>query len=466
MDYSAVNTIWVLLGAALVFFMQPGFAMVETGFTRAKNAGNIIMKNLLDLSIGAPVYWIVGFGIMFGTGNGFFGAIDFLSTGDYSDVLPDGVPFYAFLIFQTVFCATAATIVSGAMAERTKFSSYCLYSFLISLVVYPISGHWIWGGGFLSQMGFHDFAGSTAVHMVGGVAALVGAKILGARIGKYNEDGSSNAILGHSLTLGALGVFILWFCWFGFNGCSTVSMEGDAIVSAGKIFITTNLAAAVATVTAMFYTWAKYKKPENIKKINYIISRIKGYHYRKKGQYKSSKYATRTKMNSSSNNYSKTKSLKKTTTDDDKYSKKKSNKNINKSKFKNNKTVENQLNIPQDHSAYKRNKFFSEDPFSKPLKDSKDTSNDPRNGPMDNVRRRYPKIEQDEFSYEGEWKNRKRDGVGVLIWKNVAKFIGEFLEDRVWGFGILHHDDGDEYMGYWEEFQAKGVGKYHMKKIN
>ena len=210
---------------------------------------------------------------------------------------------------------------------------------------------------------------------------------------------------------------------------------------------------------------AKYKKPENIKKINYIISRIKGYQYRKKGQYKSSKYATRTKMNSSSNNYSKTKSLKKTTTDDDKYSKKKSNKNINKSKFKNNKTIENQLNIPQVHSAYKRNKFFSEDPFSKPLKDSKDTSNDPRNGPMDNVRRRYPKIEQDEFSYEGEWKNRKRDGVGVLIWKNVAKFIGEFLEDRVWGFGILHHDDGDEYMGYWEEFQAKGVGKYHTKKI-
>ena len=212
-------------------------------------------------------------------------------------------------------------------------------------------------------------------------------------------------------------------------------------------------------------TIAKYKTPEKIKKINYLISRIKGYQFRKKGQYKSSKYATRTKMNSSSNNYSKTKSLKKTTTDDDRYNGKKSNKNINKSKFKNNKTIENQLNIPQVHSAYKRNKFFQEDPFSKPLKDSKDTSNDPRNGPMDNVRRRYPKIEQDEFSYEGEWKNRKRDGVGVLIWKSVAKFIGEFLEDRVWGFGILHHDDGDEYMGYWEEFQAKGVGKYHTKKI-
>ena len=202
----------------------------------------------------------------------------------------------------------------------------------------------------------------------------------------------------------------------------------------------------------------KYKTSENIKKITYIQSHIKGFQYRKKGLYKSSKYGTRTKVNSSSNNYSKTKSLKKTTTDDDKYSKKKSNKNINKSKFKNNKTVENQLNIPQVHSAYKRNKFFAEDPFSKPLKDTKDTSNDPRNGPMDNVRRRYPKIEQDEFSYEGEWKNRKRDGVGVLIWKNVAKFIGEFLEDRVWGFGILHHDDGDEYMGYWDNDKQNGFG--------
>ena len=264
MDYSSVNTIWVLFGAALVFFMQAGFAMVETGFTRAKNAGNIIMKNLMDFCIGTPTFWIVGFGIMFGAGNGFFGKIGGIATeASYgSAMLPDGVPFWAFLIFQTVFCATSATIVSGAMAERTKFSSYCIYSFLISLIVYPVSGHWIWGGGFISQMGFHDFAGSCAVHMVGGVAALIGAIVLGPRIGKYSKDGKSKAIPGHNLTIGALGVFILWFCWFGFNGASTVSMEGDAIVSAGKIFVTTNLAAAVATVTVLIITWVRYKKPD------------------------------------------------------------------------------------------------------------------------------------------------------------------------------------------------------------
>lgn len=266
MEYSAVNTIWVLVGAALVFFMQAGFAMVETGFTRAKNAGNIIMKNLMDFSIGTPIFWLIGFGLMFGnTGDGgFIGTIKGIaSESNYGNAMcPDGVPFWAFLIFQTVFCATAATIVSGAMAERTKFLSYCIYSLIISLVIYPISGHWIWGGGWLAQMGFHDFAGSTAVHMVGGVAAFIGAMILGPRIGKYHKDGRARAIPGHSLTLGALGVFILWFCWFGFNGASTVSMEGDAIVSAGKIFVTTNLAAAVATVTVMIITWIRYKKPD------------------------------------------------------------------------------------------------------------------------------------------------------------------------------------------------------------
>ena len=264
MEFSAVNTIWVLVGAALVFFMQAGFAMVETGFTRAKNAGNIIMKNLMDFCIGTPVFWLIGFGLMFGTGNDFIGKIGGIaSEANYgTGMLPDGVPFWAFLIFQTVFCATSATIVSGAMAERTKFLSYCIYSFMISLVVYPVSGHWIWGGGFISQMGFHDFAGSCAVHMVGGVAALIGAIILGPRIGKYTKGGKSKAIPGHNLTVGALGVFILWFCWFGFNGASTVSMEGDAIVSAGKIFVTTNLAAAVATVTVMIITWVRYKKPD------------------------------------------------------------------------------------------------------------------------------------------------------------------------------------------------------------
>ena len=247
MEFSAVNTIWVLVGAALVFFMQAGFAMVEAGFTRAKNAGNIIMKNLMDFCIGTPVFWLVGFGIMFGAGNGFFGRLGGIaSEGNYGTAMtPDGVPFWAFLIFQTVFCATAATIVSGAMAERTKFLSYCIYSLIISLVVYPVSGHWIWGGGWLSELGFHDFAGSAAVHMVGGVAAFIGAPIP-----------------GHNLTIGALGVFILWFCWFGFNGCSTVSMEGEAIVTAGKIFVTTNLAAAVATCTVMILTWVLYKKPD------------------------------------------------------------------------------------------------------------------------------------------------------------------------------------------------------------
>ncbi len=257
-----VNTLWVLIGAALVFFMQAGFSMVETGFTRSKNAGNIIMKNLMDFSIGTPLYWLVGFGVMFGTQSSIFGGIDLFTTGDYTAVLPEGVSFYAFFIFQTVFCATAATIVSGAMAERTKFSSYCLYSAAISLIVYPVSGHWIWGGGWISQMGFHDFAGSTAVHMVGGVAALVGAAILGPRIGKYNKDGTPNAIPGHSITLGALGVFILWFGWFGFNGGSTVSMTNGAADTASIIFFNTNLAAAAATVVVMFITWVRYKKPD------------------------------------------------------------------------------------------------------------------------------------------------------------------------------------------------------------
>ena len=254
---------WTLVAAALVFFMQAGFAMVETGFTRAKNAGNIIMKNLMDFAIGTPLYWLTGFGIMFAGSGAFIGGFDPFVRGDYSAILPAGVPLPAYLIFQTVFCATAATIVSGAMAERTKFISYCIYSAVISAIVYPISGHWIWGGGWLAQLGFHDFAGSTAVHMCGGVAALIGAKILGPRIGKYDKDGKPKAILGHSLTLGALGVFILWFCWFGFNGCSTVAMDSDeAIYSAGNIFVTTNLAAAVATVAVMIITWIRYKKPD------------------------------------------------------------------------------------------------------------------------------------------------------------------------------------------------------------
>ncbi|MBQ8093097.1 MAG: ammonium transporter [Clostridia bacterium] len=261
--YSAANTIWVLLGAALVFFMQAGFAMCEAGFTRAKNTGNILMKNLMDFCIGTPLYWLFGYGIMFGAGTALFGWIDPFIMKDYSHVLPAGVPLWAYAVFQTVFCATSATIVSGAMAERTKFSAYCIYSAAISLFIYPVSGHWIWGGGWLAEMGFHDFAGSTAVHMVGGVCALIGAKMLGPRIGKYGKDGKPKAIPGHNLSIAALGVFILWFCWFGFNGASTVGMDSDdLIVSAGRVFFNTNLAAALATLVTMIFTWIRYGKPD------------------------------------------------------------------------------------------------------------------------------------------------------------------------------------------------------------
>ena len=254
---TSVDVGWTLVAAALVFFMQAGFAMVETGFTRAKNAGNIIMKNLMDFCLGTPIFWLVGFGIMFGTTSGFFGAFDFFADG----VVGEGYD-WTTLVFQTMFCATAATIVSGAMAERTKFSAYCIYSIVISAVIYPVSGHWIWGGGWLSEMGFHDFAGSTAVHFVGGLCALIGAAILGPRIGKYTKDGKARAIPGHSLTLGALGCFILWFCWFGFNGGSTVALSGNGAEVASRVFMTTNLAAAVATVTVMCITWIRYKKPD------------------------------------------------------------------------------------------------------------------------------------------------------------------------------------------------------------
>ena len=261
--YSSVNTIWVLFGTALVFFMQAGFSLCEAGFIRAKNTGNILMKNLMDFCIGTPAFWLVGFRLMFGKGSGIIGSFDPLIRGEYSQALPSGVPLWAFAIFQTVFCATSATIVSGAMAERTKFSAYCIYSAAISLLIYPVSGHWIWGGGWLSQMGFHDFAGSTAVHMVGGICAMIGAKILGPRIGKYDKNGKPQAILGHNLTFAALGVFILWLCWFGFNGASTVGMDSDALIeTAGRVFFNTNLAAAVACCAALIFTWIRYKKPD------------------------------------------------------------------------------------------------------------------------------------------------------------------------------------------------------------
>ncbi len=265
MDYSvAIDTLWVLLATALVFFMQAGFAMVETGFTRAKNAGNIIMKNMMDFAVGSIIYFVFGFSIMFGESiGGVFGAIH-LASMDVYDHLGLGIPVPAFMIFQTVFAATAATIVSGAMAERTKFSAYLVYSFFITLIIYPVVGHWIWGGGWLYELGFTDFAGSTVVHSVGGWAALMGAWILGPRIGKYNKDGSSNKIGGHSLTLGALGVFILWFGWFGFNPGSTLGLtydNGQGAIDAGNIFMTTNLAAATGAVVTMIITWIKDKKP-------------------------------------------------------------------------------------------------------------------------------------------------------------------------------------------------------------
>ncbi len=277
MEFSSVNTIWVLVGTALVFFMQAGFAMCEAGFTRAKNAGNILMKNLMDFCIGTPCFWLIGFGLMFGYSNAVFGAFDPLIQGAYTDILPAGVPKWAYVIFQTVFCATSATIVSGAMAERTKFSAYCIYSACISLFIYPISGHWIWGGGWLSQLGFHDFAGSTAVHMVGGVCACIGAAMLGPRIGKYDKNGKPRAILGHNLSIATLGVFILWFCWFGFNGCSTVSMDSDeAVTSAGLIFFNTNMSAAVACVVTLIFTWIRYGKPDVSMTFNAALAGLVG----------------------------------------------------------------------------------------------------------------------------------------------------------------------------------------------
>lgn len=260
-----LNIVWTMVGAFLVYFMQAGFAMVETGFTRAKNSGNILMKNMMDFVLGSIFFFIIGFALMFGGSNAFIGTAGFFHPKSLADAdgMFNGLPIGVFMIFQTVFCATSATIVSGAMAERTKFISYLIYSAAISVFIYPITGHWIWGGGWLSQIGFHDFAGSTAVHMVGGLCALAGAKMVGPRIGKYTKEGKPVAIPGHNLPLGALGVFILWFCWFGFNGASTVGMDSDALIeTAGRVFFNTNLAAAVACCAALIFTWIRYKKPD------------------------------------------------------------------------------------------------------------------------------------------------------------------------------------------------------------
>lgn len=256
---NSFDTIWVLVAAALVMFMQPGFAMVEAGFTRAKNTANILMKNLVDFSVGSFFFWLIGFGIMFGTDmGGFIGEIGLGYIGEDSNL-----PAEAFLIFQTVFAATAATIVSGAVAERTRFASYVIFTIIITVVIYPISGHWVWGGGWLSTLEtpFHDFAGSTVVHSVGAWVGLAGAVMLGARKGKYVK-GKVNAIPGHNLALGALGVFILWFGWFGFNPGSQVAAGSPEDATAiSHIFVTTNVAAAVGALTVMAITWIIYKKP-------------------------------------------------------------------------------------------------------------------------------------------------------------------------------------------------------------
>ena len=249
--------VWFLIGAALVFWMQAGFAMVEAGFTRAKNTGNIIMKNLMDFCIGTVTFILIGFGLLMGEDLfGFIGQPGFDLFTAYKDFN------FSSFVFNLVFCATTATIVSGAMAERTKFLSYCVYSGVISAVIYPIEAHWIWGGGWLSQIGFHDFAGSCAIHMVGGISALIGAKILGARIGKFKRDENGKVVKigafpGHNIALGALGVFILWLGWYGFNGAAATSVE-----QLGSIFLTTTIAPALATVTCMIFTWLKYGHPD------------------------------------------------------------------------------------------------------------------------------------------------------------------------------------------------------------
>ncbi len=280
----SLDTVWMLLAAMLVFFMQPGFALVEAGFTRTKNTANILMKNLLDFMLGSLLFWAVGFGIMFGAGK-FCGTPHFFNVDFYDFALP----VEGFLIFQTVFCATTSTIVSGAMAERTKFSMYLAYSVLISVFIYPVSGHWTWGGGWLmnGEAGsfmmdtfgttFHDFAGSTIVHSVGGWIALVGAAIIGPRIGKYGKDKKSRAIPGHNLTMACLGVFILWFGWFGFNPGSQLAAAGEEnMMAISHIFLTTNLAACAGGFMSLIVGWLKYKKPSLSLTLNGVLAGLVG----------------------------------------------------------------------------------------------------------------------------------------------------------------------------------------------
>lgn len=282
---NGLDTVWMLLAAMLVFFMQPGFALVEAGFTRTKNTANILMKNFVDYMVGSILFWFIGFGLMFGAG-GFIGVPHFM---DFSFYDAGGLPTTGFLVFQTVFCATSATIVSGAMAERTKFSMYLIYTIFISVLIYPISGHWTWGGGWLMNgeegsfmmnlfgTTFHDFAGSTVVHSVGGWIALIGAAILGPRLGKYGKDGKSKAIPGHNLTIASLGVFILWFGWFGFNpGSQLAASTSEDQEAISLVFLNTNLAAAAGGIAALLGSWAKYGKPSLSLTLNGILAGLVG----------------------------------------------------------------------------------------------------------------------------------------------------------------------------------------------
>ncbi len=269
----SADTIWIAICTVLVFFMQTGFAMLETGFTRKKNSCNVIMKNIMDFAVGSIFYWILGFGIMFGATTGVVGVIDLFSNGDYS-AASQTIPQPVFMAWQLVFCATSATIVSGAMAERTAFKSYLIYSAVMSAVVYPISGCWIWNAnGWLAQLGFHDFAGGTAVHLLGGSAAFAGAAVLGARIGKYDKKKKSRAILGQNIPLAALGAFILWVSWFGFNGGSVVTSEsGFDLAATGSVFMNTILSSSACAVSAMIITWVRYGKSDITMTLNGIVA--------------------------------------------------------------------------------------------------------------------------------------------------------------------------------------------------
>ena len=260
MEISAIDTMWVLFGTMFIFFMHSGFALLETGFSRVKNSSTAWIDNLLDFAIASLVFWAFGYGIMFGNSNPFIGEFNFVAMHSYPDINPT-IPSYANVMFHGAICATTAAVVSGAMLERVNFKSFLIYSTIISGFVYPVVGHWAWGGGWLAELGFHDFAGSSSVHGLGGIIALVGAAILGPRIGKYDKNKKSREMPAHSLTLAGMGTFVLWFGWFAFNACSTIVADSDTMVTASNVFLSSNIAAAASTITVLFITWIKYRKP-------------------------------------------------------------------------------------------------------------------------------------------------------------------------------------------------------------